>query len=154
MCFVLVRRPRGACWLHPPSACREACLPAAIPWKDPWRIAENLGSCYSRCDRALDGCQLQLATSFPSGNGGVEYQELPTEEMVSDIPPFPSGDNELEPSDLLSRKERTRVCALGHDSVWKRTPGWQALMKEHPPRNYPEHPAPCHGLMLLSMNLR
>ncbi|KAK4822070.1 hypothetical protein QYF61_009331, partial [Mycteria americana] len=42
-------------------------------------------------------------------NAEAKCQGLPAQEMVSDLPPPPSGDNELKPSDLLSRKERARA---------------------------------------------
>lgn len=84
---------------------------AAIPWRDPWSLAEKLVSCCSRTrdGRAFDGCQLQLYISFPSGNTEAECQGLPAQEMVSDLPPSPSEDNDLKPSDLLSRKGRARA---------------------------------------------
>lgn len=109
-CFVLGMRTRGAHRLRTSSACREACFPEWLLYHGGTH-AEKFGSCcsWTRDGRAFDGCQLQLYISFPSGNAEAECQGLPAEEVVFDLPPSPSGDNEVKCSDLLSRRERARA---------------------------------------------
>ena len=155
-CFVLGMRSSGARRLHMLSACREACFPDCCytmegptlktpssvlkdkRWKSIWRVSAApphvfpLWECRSRVPGASSTGDGLWSPTFSFWGWLTETQ----------WPPEKEGEGQ------------GRLCALGHDSVWKRNPGWQAPTKEHPPQNCPERQALCHGLMLFSTNSR